>query len=101
MTANMQTPHPIKVTSTGAIATTPLIVYNRNTGVKVITEFKTSSPTNITLGSTGGLFSYSQGDVIELTVVGVNEGSNTYTVSGGSGSVSVTVATSAAPGVTI
>ena len=97
----MQTPHPIKITSAGATAKTPLIVYNRNTGIKVNTEFKTASPTNITLGGTGGLMSYSQGDVIEISVLGTNEGSNTYTVSGGSGTVTVTVATSAAPGVSI
>lgn len=99
MTANFKTPHPIEVKDSNATAGTILRIYNRTTGESETVKFEESGTRNIDLANlTNG---HTEGDVIELSIHGAYEGSNTYTVGGGSGKVTVTSTASAAPGVTI
>lgn len=98
MVASQITPHPLEITSVGATTGTVYRVYNRTTGDSENVKFGASSPTVYDLANLGV---YTTDDVIEITVVGINEGGSTYTVSGGKGKVTVTVSTGAAPGVSI
>ena len=98
MVANIKTPHPVKVTDSNATAYSTLKVYNRTTGDSETTRYTESGYTLYNLANLG---TYTTGDVIEFTTLGKSEGSNTYTVSGGSGTVTITSATTAGTGVTI
>jgi len=98
MTANIQSPHPVRITATGATKGTILKIVNGTTGDSEVTTFKASSPVVYDISKLG---TYVKGDIITFTVLGIKEGSNTYTVSGGNRTVTITTATSAAPSISI
>ena len=102
MAASPRTPHPIQVKDSNATTGTILRIFNRTTGDTETVKFNASGTTAIDLASPD-IFTnlYTVGDVIVFSIHGKYEGSNTYTVSGGSGKVTITSAASAAPGVTI
>lgn len=98
MTANARTPHPVLINDSNATAGTILYIFNRTTGDTATVKFVTANNTNYDLAELGV---YVKTDVIEFSVHGIYEGSATYTVSGGTGIVTITSTASAAPGLTI
>ena len=94
-----RTAHPVQVSDSNATSGTVLKIYNRTNGDTETVKFKASNKTVIDLANLTNL--YLTDDVIVFSVHGKNEGSNTYTVSGGKGTVTITSAASAAPGFSI
>ncbi len=99
MTANPLSSHPVKIIVSGVTSGTVVKIYNYDTGNGETIKFGASSPISYDLANLPG--GYTSGNDVRFSIHGKNEGSKTYTVSGGTGEVTVTVAASATPGVII